>query len=260
MKHSTVYLSRNKEKRKKHTLLVVCFWLVLWQLASMVIQEDLLFAGPLSVLHALLLLMQEVDFYFSILHSLLKIMGGFFLGAALGILLAVLSFRLPLLEEILAPFVSLMKSIPIASFVVLVLIWMSSASLSIFISFFVVFPSIYIGTLEGLKDADEQLLEMAFVFRMRPLKKALYIYVPGMFPLFLSACKVSAGMCWKAGIAAEIIGTPKYSIGEQLYMAKIYLSTANLFAWTLIIILLSMLCEKLLLWGLSMWKKRLEDF
>jgi NitT/TauT family transport system permease protein len=111
----------------------------------------------------------------------------------------------------------------------------------------VVFPILYISTIAGFESADPKLLEMAKVFQLSPLKRFLYIYWSTLLPHLTSACKVAVGMSWKAGIAAEVIGVPGHSIGEKLYMAKIYLSTADLFAWNLVIIAISSFFEKIFL-------------
>lgn len=127
-----------------------------------------------------------------------------------------------------------------------------SENLSVFIAFLVVFPIIYINTIAGFMSTDPKLLEMAWVFRMQGKKKLLYIYRPALLPYLISGCRVALGMGWKSGVAAEVIGVPSNSIGEKLYMAKIYLSTADLFAWTLVIIVISALFEKFFLWLLSL--------
>lgn len=122
-----------------------------------------------------------------------------------------------------------------------------------------VLPVVYSNVLQGIKTTDMKLLEMAKVFRVTPVKKALYIYLPHLKPYILSACSVSLGLSWKAGIAAEVIGIPTGSIGEKLYQAKVYLSTPDLFAWTVVIIVISILFEKLFTFSLSKLYSRLGD-
>jgi NitT/TauT family transport system permease protein len=142
---------------------------------------------------------------------------------------------------------SLLKAVPVASFAVIFLIWRGSSFLAMAVCFIVVFPNIYINTLEGIKSADKELLEMAEVFDMPLFNRFLYIYRPALEPFMKSALKVSVGMSWKSGVAAEIIGTPASSIGNAIYMSKIVLDTAGVFAWTAVIICLSSLCEKIVL-------------
>ena len=149
------------------------------------------------------------------------------------------------------PPVQLMKTVPVASFVILALIWTGSKNLSVFISFLVVYPMIHVNTKAGLISADRELLEMAEVFHIPFIRRALYIYRTALYPYLKSACRTALGMGFKSGIAAEVIGVPDGSIGEGLYLAKIYLSTAELFAWTVAIILVSSLFEKGFLWILK---------
>ncbi len=230
---------------------VVLFWLLVWQAAAMLIRNDIILVGPFDAAQALLRLLPSGEFWLSIAHSFAKISLGFLLAFFGGLLLGGLACRFPLLRELLAPIVSLLKSIPVASFVILALIWVGSRQLAVFIAFLVVLPMIYVHTIAGLESADPKLLEMAQVFHMPALKKIRYIYVPALLPHLLSGCRVALGMSWKSGVAAEVIGVPDHSIGERLYMSKIYLATSDLFAWTFVIIVISALSERIFLLALS---------
>ena len=163
-----------------------------------------------------------------------------------------------LIRDIIALPVAVLKATPVASFIVLVLIWMPSGNLSVLISLIMAFPIIYTNLLEGFEHLDRKLFEMAKIFRMTFWNKMYYLYFGGLFAYFRSACAIAIGMCFKAGIAAEIIGIPKGSIGEKLYNAKIYLETPDLFAWTFVIIAVSVLFEKIFQWLLSLLAHRLS--
>ena len=188
----------------------------------------------------------------------MRIVAGFLLALLAGSVLAVMAGRFRLLEIILWPFVAAIKSVPVASFIILCLIWLSAQSLSVFISFLMVFPIVYTNMLQGIKSTDQKLLEMAELFRVGWLKRMQYIHLPHLKPYLVSACSVSIGLSWKAGVAAEVIGIPDGSIGEKLYQAKVYLSTSDLFAWTTVIVALSILFEKLFLYFLQRLFARLE--
>lgn len=227
--------------------LIILFWIFIWQMAAWLIHNNIILVGPADAGLALLRLIPSGDFWLSIGHSFVKISLGFLLAFACGLALGGAACRFPLLREFLAPILSLLKSIPVASFVILALIWVGSRNLAVFIAFLVVFPMIYVNTIAGLESTDPKLLEMARIFRVPPLKQLRYIYLPALLPYLLSGCKVALGMSWKSGVAAEVIGIPDASIGEQLYMSKIYLDTANLFAWTFVIIVISALFERVFL-------------
>lgn len=225
-------------------LLIVAGWLCVWQLLAVVIHNHILLVGPVETLQALLGLIPSPVFWQSVGNSLLRICGGFLLGSAAGIGAAAAAYRWSLLGEILAPFVLLLKAVPVASFVILALIWLGNQNLALFVSYIVVFPMLYLNTLSGLRHTDQKLLEMAQVFRMPLFSKLRYIYFPSVYPFLISGFQLALGMSWKSGVAAEVIGQPLGSIGNGLYRAKIYLSTGEVFAWTLVIILISWLFER----------------
>lgn len=214
----------------------------------MAVGIDILLVSPWTVAVRLFQLIFERDFWPTVLFSILRISAGFFLGFLLGTLLAVAAGRSGLTETLLWPYVTGVKSVPVASFIIISLIWLKNSQLAVFISFLMVFPVIYSNVLQGIKSTDPALLEMASLYRVPWKRKLFYIYIPAIRPYLLSACSVSLGMSWKAGIAAEVIGTPARSIGEQLYLSKIYMATAELFAWTQTVIVLSILFEKAVMW------------
>lgn len=231
-------------------LMILLFWLAIWQLMTMAVGNTILMAGPAETLKAFVTHMGETDFIKTIGLSFGRIGGGFLLGFLFGAFLGIAACRYRFLEEVLQPLVTLVKAIPVASFVVLFLIWWGSSFLSVTISFFIVFPNAYVNMVNGLKNTDRKLLQMAEVFHMPLPEKILYIYRPALRPFIDSCLKISFGMSWKSGVAAEVIGTPAFSIGEKLYLSKIQLDTGGLFAWTASIILLSWIFEKL---GLYLW-------
>ncbi len=258
MKTSITKRKVNKNNNNKIKLWAVLFWIIVWQIAAIIIDQEILLVSPLSVLEKLFLLVQTTEFWMSLLFSLFRISLGFFAAVIIAILLAVLAFRFKLIKELLAPFMLTIKSVPVASFVILVLIWFTSDNLAILISFLMVLPVIYTNVFEGISRTDKNLLEMAKVFTVKKSKQMRYIYFFEVYPFFYSALSISLGLCWKAGVAAEVIGIPNNSIGENLFNAKIYLDTAALFAWTVAIIILSLAFEKTVLFILRKMKKHLE--
>ncbi len=240
---------------KIRKIVIILGWLLLWQFISIGVGNKILLVGPIETLLTLLKLLTHGEFWGACMGSLLRITLGFVAGMLLGVFLAVKSAKYSWLEEILAPVMTFIKAVPVASFVVIFLIWWGSARLAAVISFCMVFPNLYINTLEGIKSTDIKLLEMAQVFRVSGKNRFFYIYRPAMKPFLDSAVKVSAGMSWKSGVAAEVIGLPTHAIGEQLYLSKIYLDTAGVLAWTLVIIFLSTGFEKLIMY---LWRRFCE--
>ena len=228
--------------------IAVALALLVWQVAAMAVGLDLLLPSPWQVACRLWSVWREPGFFATVAFSLLRISGGFALGLVLGVLLAVAAGRLRVLELLLWPYVTAIKSVPVASFIIICLIWMSTRQLAVFISFLMVFPVIYSNTLQGIKSADGALLEMARVYRVPFSRRLGYIYAPQVKPFLLSGCSVALGMSWKSGVAAEVIGVVGGSIGERLYEAKVYFQMTDLLAWTVVIVVCSVGFEKLVLW------------
>lgn len=235
-------------KKKLQNLLAVCFWLLLWQAASVWIGEALFLVSPAVVLKTLLSLGATAQFWHTVAGSAVRIIGGFLLALGVGSVLAALSAAANFVRILLAPLMLTVKSVPVASFIILALLWLrSAANLAVFISFLMVLPIVYTNLLTGILSTDKALLEMAGVFRVPLARRVRYLYVPAAAPHFRAACTVGLGLCWKSGVAAEVIGITSGSIGGALYNAKIYFSTAELLAWTVVIVLVSLAFEKLFL-------------
>jgi NitT/TauT family transport system permease protein len=221
--------------------------LLLWQAAALLLNQSILLVGPIDVVKELVRQAPRPDFWLTLWFSLWRIFLGFFLALSAGMLLAALSCRFKAFRVMIRPYISAIKATPVASIIILILIFLNSRNLSLIVSFLIVLPVVYANILEGLSHTDVKLLEMAGVFHASLRKRVHYIYLPQLEPHLISACAASIGMAWKSGTAAEVIGIPQGSIGERLYEAKIYLSSSELFAWTLVIIVLSILVEKLAL-------------
>ncbi len=237
-------MNQNNRQADKIKPWAVVLMLVIWQALAMVLNQEILLASPTKVLQEILVIVRTGEFWGAIFFSFVRIVSGFLLGTFSAVVLAVFASKYAIIKDALAPFMLTIKSIPVASFVILVLVWFSSQNLAILISFLMVMPIMYTNVLEGIRNTDKNLLEMAKVFEIVRLKKIRYIYFFEVYPFFLSGVKIALGLCWKAGIAAEVIGIPERSIGENLFNAKIFLDTPSLFAWTVVIILISTGFEK----------------
>ncbi len=242
MTTSTTASSKNNAKRGVK-IWAVALWLVIWQLSAMAVNQEILLVSPVSMLRRWFELISEADFWSRIAFSSLRIFEGLILGVALGSALGVLASRFEWVKDLMTPLISVIRAIPVASFIILALAWVSEKSLSAFISFMICFPVFYTNVLNGAKSVDKHLTEMANVFKLSGIKRFRYIFVPAVFPYLKTAFNVSVGLAWKSGTAAELITVPNGSIGELLHQAKIFLETADNLAWAFTIILLSLLFE-----------------
>lgn len=233
------------------SLAVCVVWLLVWQAAHLLVYAgmgtSLLLPSPAETFLRLRELLGDPSFYSIIGHTFLRIFTGFLLGTAVGCVLGGLTAFSPLLYRFFALPMNAIKSTPVASFVILALVWIKGENLSTFIAFLMVLPVIWQSVHTGLQSADPELLEMAQVYRFSRGKKLRYLYLPAALPYLISAMRVGLGFSWKSGIAGEVIAIPSQAIGTQLYNAKIYLDMPGLFAWTIVIILLSAAIERIVL-------------
>ncbi len=237
-----------KSKRMKHLrgFPALIFWLAVWWIAAGLFDNPLLLPAPPQVFRCLLELGATVVFWQTILLSIGRILLGTILAAALGVLLAVLTGRCRIAELLLAPAMTAMQATPVASFAILVLIWLERDWVPVLICGMMALPVIWSSVCTGIASVDVQLLEMAKVYRVPATRVMLRIYIPAVMPFFRSACTNALGLGWKAGIAAEVLTVPVRSIGRMISEAKLYLLTEELFAWTLTVITLSLLLQKIM--------------
>ena len=232
-------------RKSLQSLFILFFWLGLWQAASMLVGQELLIPSPLTVFYRLLALGQTTYFWRSIAATLLRILVGYLLGIVIGTLLGALTWRFGFARRLLHPLLMIVRSTPVSSFIILVLLWIATDLVPVFISLLMVLGIFWQNIFEGLDSLDHDLLEMTRVYRFSFSQRLRAFYLPSLRPFFSSAALASLGLAWKSGVAAEVLCHPKFSMGKALYNAKIYLETSDLFAWTAMIILLSMLLEKL---------------
>ena len=234
--------------------LVVAFWVAVWQVAALAVGPIVL-APPLRVVARLGELAPTADFWRTVGHSLLRIVLGFGAAGVAGVLGAAAAAAWRPVDALLTPAVKAVRAAPVVSFVILVLLWVGSEWLALVVAFLMVAPIVYATVLEGIRNRDRALLEMARVFRVPWRRRVLAIDGPQVLPYFVAACRAGMGLAWKAGIAAEVIGLPAGSIGERMYQAKLFLSSADLFAWTAVIVAASFATEWLVIAGLR-WAER----
>ena len=223
----------------------LAFWLFIWWLISLAIGKALILPSPATVAKTLGRLCTQSEFWRTAGNSLLKIFLGFIAGVLAGVGFAVLTSCSKAADMLVSPFIRVIRATPVASFIILVILWVTRSLVPSLMSALMVLPVVWGGLCTAIKSTDIDLLEMAKTYGFGRLKTLRLVYIPSVLPAFLSSCLTAQGLAWKSGVAAEVLCLPSLSIGTQLYNSKIYLETADLFAWTAVVIILSFLLEKL---------------
>ncbi len=248
---------KDKEKTKKGLLksrpaaavltavLTATLWFGIWALAAYRVGYDFILPSPLSVLKKLFEIITEKGFFVTVALSLIRVLFGFLLGALAGLAGAFLSYLLLPLRIFLAPLIRIVRATPVASFILIAVLWIPSGTVPIFIAFLMVFPIVYSNVLTGLENVDAKLLEATQIYRFSLRKRITLLYIPSALPYFASAALTSLGLAWKSSVAAEVLCVTKSSVGEKLYLSNLYLESAELLAWTVTVVLLSVGMEAL---------------
>ncbi len=227
-------------------LAVLLFWLGVWQGAFLLIGKDILLASPFQVAQRICALSVTSEFWKSVFLSFLRIICGYILGVFLAVVLAFLTSISKTLKELFEPIIKIARAVPVASFIILALVWINKSYVPIFIVFLIVLPIVYQNLFEAVQNTDKKLLETAKVYNFSFFKTCRTVYFHSVLPSFSAGSITALGLAWKSGVAAEVLAMPVRSIGYNLYRAKISIETADLFAWTLVVLVLSIILEKLI--------------
>ena len=225
---------------------VAAFWLAVWMLVAALVAQPLILPGPGAVVVALLRLVCDAGTWAILAGSGARILGGLALAAVCGGVLAGGSSRSRAFARLVAPALSFVKATPVACVVVLLLIWLGSARVSIAAVFLMALPGVYFSLAEGLSQVNKPLEQMFRMHGVRGWRLFCAHTWREVLPFVLSCARAVIGMSWKAGVAAELIGMATDTVGERIYQAKLLIETADLLAWTVLVVAASWACERVL--------------
>lgn len=232
-----------KIKNKAYAIIAILFWIAVWHISATLVGKTILLPTPLETVRVFLALSSDLAFWEICFLSVKSIFAGLLGGILVGTVIAGLSYISPLLKELFSPLLSLVKATPIASVIILFLVWIGKDKIPVFVSLMMVTPIVASNTLEGLYNIDKSLWEVTKLYKFGFFKSWKFLYRHSLLPYVSSALKSGISLAWKAGIAAEVLCTPMGTIGERLYESKLYMEMPELFAWTLAVVLISLFLE-----------------
>lgn len=243
-------------KKAALSLGVALFWLALWQVAAMIVSNSLILPTPIETVLRLFELAEESEFWLFTALSLLRILIGILIAIPAAWVFAALCSGSRIINALFSPAVTLMKSTPVVSFILIAIFLVDRHTIPSAITFMMVFPVLFENVREGISQTPKELLQMADVFGISWIIKVKRIYIPAIKPFFFSALTTSVGLAVKAGVAAEVVAYIPDSIGKMLSDAKSYMEPADLLAWTVVIITISLFTEKVVHLLLDYTKRR----
>lgn len=247
-------------KKLLYALPAPAFWLGVWQVCAFLVDRhvegrgnELLLPYPLSVWNALMSMAVTREFWATVLTSLGRISLGLACGVLLGGVLAALTCASPWCDGLFSPAIRVVRAAPVASFILLVLLWTGRNTVPAVISAMMVLPVVWDNLSRGIQAMEPKLLELARCYRFSRWKTVTLICLPSLRPYILTALTTATGLAWKSGVAAEVLCLPEPSLGQRIYYTKYYLDIPELFAWTAAVVTLSILLERLLRACLARW-------
>lgn len=241
MKNSTIL--QNKWIK---ACIAIIFWTVIWAIGANRVGIELILPKPVTVLRVFFKLLTSKEAWYTVVFSIFRVMLGFLIGCFVGIILAVLTKISNLCDTLFSPLIGIIRTVPVFSFIILALLWIKSDYLPIFIVILIVLPIVWGNVRQGIEQTSGKLLEMSKAYQVGIVKIIRFVYIPSVKPYFTSAAITALGIGWKSGVAAEVLSQPKMAIGTKLYFSKIYLETTDLFAWTIVIIIISTIIEMII--------------
>lgn len=233
-------------QNKFRNIIIFLFWILIWEICSLIINQEIYLPSPVQTFKALIKLLDDRNTYITIMYTSYRALVGFLLSCVLGILFGICSGMNKHIYDFLNPFVNIIRTTPVMSVIIIALLWFKDTNVPIFVGFLICFPIMWTSVVLGIENTDEKLIQMSKVYNVKESRIIKSVYMYSSLPYIKSGMISSLGLSWKSVSAAEVLSLPKYAIGNKLYDSKVYLEIPNLFAWTVIIIILSILFEKIL--------------
>lgn len=243
-------------KKFLKSFFIIIFWILIWQLIYLIVNKDIIIPAPEDVMKEIINSLGKKEFYISIISTFRNIIIGFTLSYALGIIVGIFNLLFPFTKELIIPIINIIRVTPIASFIIIALVFMETKNLPILVSFFMVFPLVWRNIIEAFNSVDEKLIEMSNLFKVGKISQIKNIYLPQSISHLIAAIYMGFGYAWKSVITAEVMSSATNTIGSNILDAKIYLNTTELFSWTIVVIILSILTEKIILFFSNIYIKK----
>lgn len=230
-----------------------------WIILSLLVDNEVIVPGVGSTLSGLLVIVSGSDFLNIVGYTFLRCIAGFGVSLFIAVTFGALSRWSAFFRELMEPVLSFLSSVPILAIIILALIWLDNQLVPVFVGFVMVFPILYETVYSSIVNVDENLIEMAHIFGVDRKTMARDIYLPSILSGIGRVSSSTLGTSLKMVVAGEVLAQPKYAIGTRLMLEKTYLNTAGVFAWIIVILLVSwalrFLMERMKAsWGNEGWK------
>ncbi|HHX60078.1 MAG TPA: ABC transporter permease subunit [Epulopiscium sp.] len=227
----------------KYKVLGLIMIIIVWELSHTMIGNSVVLPSVRETTIAFKEIITSLNFGITIATTLNRIVVSFLIGLILALILGILSALNKWFYDFLSPVLSLFKIVPTMAIVILALIWLTNQRAPVLIAVIIVLPILYEAVIKGIKNIDKNILNMTTVYKVSTVDIIRYIYIPSILNNIMAIFSSSIGLCLKIVIGGEVLGQPQNSIGTSIQTEKMYLNTAGVLGWIVILVILSLVID-----------------
>ena len=242
---------------KKRRFITILILIILWQSMALLVDREILIPLPSHVFTQMFNDLSDPSFYYTVFTTLFRVIKGLALAVSIALIMGVTGGLYPKVADYFSVINDIIKSIPNISYIIIILIWLGSESSVIIVSFFILFPTFYANVLLAMNSLSKDLQDVMKVYPESSYHKLIKVYLPQIYPYLLSALRVGFGLGFKVSVMAEILTQVQIGVGKQLSFDRNMLDMTGIFAWTIWIIIISLLVENIFSWSLK--TSKIED-
>ena len=181
----------------------------------------------------------------AMLVSLGRVAIGFGLGAAAGILLALVTGLSRIGEHAVDPPMQMLRTLPLFGLIPVFIVWFGIGELPkiLLITIAAAIP-LYLNTFAGIRSVDPKLVEVGQVQQLSRTELIRHIVLPGALPQMLTGLRLSLGASWLALVVAEQINA-NAGLGFMITQAEQFNRNDVIFVCLLVYCILGLLTDAL---------------
>lgn len=223
---------------KKQSLGSIIVLFSLYELFSRIVDKAIILPSCLEIMNEVIVIVSRADFGDIVFSTLSKTLTAFVSVLAISLVLGILAGYFKGLALFLFPMVTLLRTIPTVSIIIIILIWFGREVGPIFIVGLVIFPILYELISQSMNQVDADLRDVCYLFGGTPLEKFKALYYPQVLLSLYSGIQATLGLAFKVMVMAEVMAQSRLGIGQALNYEKTYLNMAGVLAWSILLMMI----------------------
>lgn len=235
--------------KNKKIIPYICSFVLLfivWWIASVLINSDLILPSPQKVFDTGLHLLVTKAFWKSFGLTLCRIFLAFFISTVLGFAAGYVFSLCSFVKHFFEPYITILQVTPVVALILIVNFWFKSYTVPVVIAVLMTLPIMTNAVYNGFMCVDSKILQMTEVYKLSKVKIFFKVKLPSAKPSVFMGLNSIFGLTWKVVIAGEVLCLPKFSIGQLMQSGNIHLETTEVMALTILLILICFILQKIM--------------